>query len=178
MSTAAHILQVFRSDAAFVTAVGRYVREGLDRNETCVGVVTPAHLRQLDEHLSAAGLNTAALLSEYRYIPLNAEQVLPTFFDARTGIDQERFHRQFNQLMSQAAAGGRPVRLFGEMVWLLVERGHGETALQLEELWNELSRQHNFSLFCSYKESAFTQDPRYRKILHGIHSHVFLPEGA
>lgn len=172
MNHSAHIVQFISSDEEYVKAAGRYLREGFAAGDTCVAVATAEHHRQLEAHLLDAGLNASALSAEYRYIPLQAEPMLQTFFDARGGIDQERFHRQFNLLMSQAAARGQPVRIFGEMVSLLAEQGHAIAAIQLEELWNELSRQHNFTLFCSYKESPFTQNPRYRKVLRGIHSHV------
>ena len=177
MSHSAHIVQFFSSDEAYIRAAGRFLCEGLAAGDTCVAVLTAEHLQQLDAHMLEAGLNPGALSGEYRYIPLDADHTLQTFFDAHTGIDKERFHRQFNQLVSQAAARGQPVRIFGEMVSLLVERGRPAAAIQLEELWNELSRHHNFTLFCSYKDSPFTQNPRYRKLLHGIHSHV-VAEGA
>lgn len=177
MTQSTHIVQFFSSDEEYVRAAGRYLFEGLAAGDTCVAVATAEHHRQLDAHLFAAGLNAAALSAEYRYIPLQAEHTLQTFFDARGGIDRQQFHRQFNQLMSQAAARGQPVRIFGEMVSLLAERGHPAAAIELEELWNELSRHHNFTLFCSYKVSPFTQNPRYRKLLQLIHSHVVC-EGA
>lgn len=176
MSNSAHIVHFFASDEEYVRAAGRYLCEGLAAGDTCVSVATAEHHRLLDAYLFDAGLNAAALSAEYRYIPLQAEHVLETIFDARQGVDRERFHRQFNELIRQAAARGQPVRIFGEMVSLLAEQGHPASAIQLEELWNELSRYHNFSLFCSYKVSPFTQDPRYRKLLHSLHSQAC--EGA
>jgi hypothetical protein len=172
MSNCAHIVQFFRDDDEYVRAAGGFLREGLLAGETCVAVATPKHQRQLQHYLLDLGLDTQMLSAEYRYVPLDAEQLLPTFYDAHQGLDPVRFHRQFNQLMSQAASRGQPVRLFGEMVSLLAERGRPSEAIELEELWNELSRQHNFTLFCSYQVSSFTENPRYRKLLHGIHSHV------
>jgi len=172
MSNSAHIVQFFSSDDEYVRAAGYFLREGLTAGETCVAVATAEHHRKLDRYLLDAGLNPAALSAEYRYVPLQAEHLLPTFFDARSGIDQQRFHRQFNLLIAQAASRGQPVRIFGEMVSLLAEQGQPAVAIQLEELWNELSRQHSFSMFCSYRASPFTENPRYRKLLHSIHSHV------
>lgn len=172
MSHLAHIVQIFSSDEQYVRAAGRFLSEGLAAGDTCIAVATAEHHLQLDAYLLDAGLNAGTLSAEYRYIPLQAAHTLQTFFDAHTGIDQERFHRQFNQLVSQAAARGQPVRIFGEMVSLLIEQGRPAAAIQLEELWNELSRHHDFTLFCSYKDSPFTQNPRFRKLLHGIHSHV------
>jgi len=177
MSNSAHIVQFFRDDDEYVREIGRFLREGLIAGETCVAVATDEHHRRLDQHLRDNGLDPDTLVSEYRYVPLQAGQLLPTFFDAHSGIDRQRFHRQFNQLIIQAASRGQPVRLFGEMVSLLAAQGHADLAIELEELWNELSRQHDFSLFCSYMESPFTENPRYRKLLHSMHTHVMC-EGA
>lgn len=177
MSNSAHIVQFFRSDDEYVRAAGYFLREGLIAGETCLAVATAEHHRELDRQLREADLDPQTLSAEYRYVPLQAEQLLPTFFDARAGIDRERFHRQLNLLMSQAGSRGQPVRIFGEVVSLLVEQGRPAVAIQLEELWNELSRQHHFRLFCSYKVSPFTENPRYRKLLHSMHSHVVC-EGA
>lgn len=177
MSNCAHIVHFFRTDDEYVRAAGCFLREGLMAGETCVAVATAEHHRKLDLYLRESDLDPQTLSAEYRYVPLQAEQLLPTFFDARDGIDQERFHRQFNLLISQASSRGQPVRIFGEMVSLLAEQGQPAQAIQLEELWNELSRQHHFSLFCSYQVSPFTENPRYRKLLHSIHSHVVC-EGA
>jgi hypothetical protein len=177
MNQSAHIVQFFARDEEYIRAAGAFLRDGLMAGDTCVVVATAEHHRQIDAYLFEQGLNAAALAAEYRYIPLQANATLQTFFDPAKGIDRVRFHRQFNLLMSQAAARGYPVRLFGEMVSLLAEQGHPTQAIQLEELWNELSRHHNFTMFCSYKVSPFTQDPHYRKLLRGIHSHV-VSEGA
>ena len=177
MSNSSHIVQFFRSDDEYVRAAGYFLREGLEAGETCMAVATAEHHLKLDLFLLETGLDPGTLSAEYRYVPLQAEQMLPTFFDAHGDIDQQRFHRQFNLLISQAGSRGQPVRIFGEMVSLLAEQGRPAMAIQLEELWNELSRQHHFSLFCSYKESPFTENPRYRKLLHSIHSHVVC-EGA
>lgn len=177
MNHSAHIVQFFRSDDEYVRAAGYFLREGLQAGETCVAVATTEHLQQLERYLRDSSLDADSLAAEYRYVPLAAEQMLPAFFDIRDGIDQERFHRQMNQLLSQVNSRGQPVRIFGEMVSLLAEQGCATAAIELEELWNELSRYHHFTLFCSYKESPFTENPRFRKLLHSLHNHVVC-EGA
>jgi hypothetical protein len=172
MSTANHLVQFFRADDRRISAMGRFVCEGLQAGDTCVVVMTADHRHGIEAQLIAAGLNPNALAAEYRYILLDAEELLATFFNSLTGIDYQRFHRDFGLLIRQAAARGQPVRICGEMVCLLVERDWPAVAIELEELWNELSRQYNFQLFCGYTHSAFTENPRYRKLLHSVHSHV------
>jgi hypothetical protein len=177
MNNSDHMVQFVRADHQMVDAVSRYVREGLLEDETCVIAVTPEHRESIESRLIDAGLDPEALSAEYRYIALDAVTMLDKFFDARTGLDVHRFHRDVGQLVRQAAARGQPVRLFGEIVDLLVERGYPAAAIQLEELWNELSRHHTFTLFCTYRVSPFTENQKYRQLLHGTHSHV-LPEAS
>lgn len=175
--TAHHLVQFFSADDRLVATVARHLCDGLRAGDTCVVVVTEDHRDAIEAKLIAAGQDPAALSAEYRYILLDADEMLAKFFNPATGLDAPRFHRDFGLLIRQAAARGHPVRIFAEMVGLLVEQDQPTVAIQLEELWNELSRQHHFSLFCVYAVSAFTEDPRYRKLLHGAHSHV-LPMDA
>jgi PAS domain S-box-containing protein len=70
--------------------------------------------------------------------------------------DKTLFHRQIGALVAKAGDGGRrSVRAFGEMVALLWAEGNSEAAIQLEELWNQLSRTYAFSLLCAYPMSNF-----------------------
>ena len=60
--------------------------------------------------------------------------------------------------MRSAAVGGRPVRIFGEMVALLWERGLVLAAIELETYWNDLARKLPFDLFCAYPSEAVMAD--------------------
>jgi hypothetical protein len=172
MNCSTHLVHVFLNDAPLVAAVARFVCEGLRAGETCVVCATSDHRRHLDVLLHAEGLNPAALEAEYRYIPLDAERTLASFYEPRNGINRMRFHRNADQLIRQASARGHPVRIFGEMVTLLLERNRPECAIELEELWNEVSRQHSFRLLCTYPTCDVTRDPRYRQLLRAVHSHA------
>lgn len=176
MNCSTHLVHVFSNDEPLVSAVARFVCEGLRAGETCVACITAEHRARLDELLRATGLNPTALEAEYRYIPLDAARTLATFYEPRTGINRMRFHRNIDQLLRQASSRGQPVRVFGEMVILLVAQNRPEIAIELEELWNELSRQHNFQLFCTYPSSEFTRDPRYRQLLRAVHSHAIFED--
>ena len=176
MNCSTHLVHVFRNDEPLVAAVARFVCEGLRAGETCVVCTTAEHRRELDELLRAEGLNPTLLEAEYRYITLDAERTLASFYDPRSGINRTRFHRNIDQLIRQASARGQPVRIFGEMVILLLAQNHPEIAIELEELWNEASRHHNFVLLCTYPTSDFTRNPRYRQLLRGVHSHAIFDD--
>lgn len=176
MNSATHLVHVFSKDEPLISAVARYVCEGLRAGETCIVCITTEHRARLDQLLRVAGLNPAALEAEYRYIPVDAERTLASFYDPRTGINRMRFHQNTGQLIRQASARGQPVRIFGEMVTVLLSQNRPDIAIELEELWNELSRQHSFCLMCTYPTSEFTQNPRYRQLLRGVHSHAIFED--
>lgn len=175
MIDTAHLVQFFSADDRLVTVVSDHMREGFAAGDTCVAVLTADHRRAIEASLRNAGLNPEALSAEYRYVPLDAETMLASLYDPRTGFDREQFHNDCGLLIRQVSARGQPVRFYGEMVDLLVEQGRPAAAIELEELWNELSRHHNFYMFCTYRVSSFTENPRYRRLLHGLHTHV-VPE--
>ena len=87
----------------------------------------------------------------------------PRFFAASVGT-----------LVQDLGACGKPLRIYGEMVDVLVGQGNYSAAAELEELWNDLGRGHRFTLFCGYMSGHFG-DPRNTDDLERIctaHSHV------
>jgi anti-sigma regulatory factor (Ser/Thr protein kinase) len=71
-----------------------------------------------------------------------------------------------------AAATGRAVRAYGEMVALLWDAGNVLAALELERLWNALRHEVPFSLLCTYP-SASVSGPGHVEALQEIcHLHT------
>src|SRR5207344_449274 len=71
--------------------------------------------------------------------------------------DKQRFHEVMGAVAADAEARsptGR-FRAYGEMVDLLWRDGKPDAAIQLEELWNDLGRQHSFALLCAYAMNTF-----------------------
>jgi signal transduction histidine kinase/CheY-like chemotaxis protein len=69
--------------------------------------------------------------------------------------DGGRFRQTVGRVVEQAAAAGRGVRVYGEMVGLLCEQGRCEAALRLEQLWNGLAEELDFALMCGYPWHLF-----------------------
>jgi hypothetical protein len=158
-------------DEDLVRVIGRFFREGFDAGATCIAIVTREHRVRIDAHLESRDFNPEKLAAAYRYIPLDADTTLASFMSGDL-LDRERFHRSSRLLLAQAASLGAPVRIFGEMVTLLAERGLNHTALQLEELWNDLSREYAFTLLCCYRRTLFTGE-HYKNVC-AVHSDVLL----
>jgi signal transduction histidine kinase len=65
-------------------------------------------------------------------------------------LNSELFSTVIGGLVAQAAAGGRRVRIFGEMVALLAGQGEHAAVIRLETFWNQHQKRQRFSLFCAY----------------------------
>ena len=168
-----HQVKFFADDADRIRTVADFARAGIDAGETFVVVATPPHREGIRTHLEAPGVNCAALAAGYQYIELDARTLLSQFM-VGASCDRPSFHLVLDTLMRQAASRGQPVRAHGEMVNLLVEDGLPEAAIELEMLWNELRRQHRFTLLCGYSAAAIasTTCPRLSERIRALHTHV------
>jgi hypothetical protein len=66
------------------------------------------------------------------------------------------------------------VRIYGELVDVLCERGQQDAAVALEELWNRLARTRSFVLLCGYRLDVFdrtSQVETLRQVCE-LHTHV------
>ena len=176
MQHSEHLVEFFDADADLVRVVTHYLAQGFDAGHTCICVVTAEHREMIENRLVAIGANPGALAASYRYIPIDARATLDTLTQGGDRPDRERFHRIVGLLVSQAASRGAPVRIFGEMVALLARRGLYQAVLELEELWNELSRERDFMLLCGYPREAFTTEQL--DTISAVHSRPLGSRGA
>lgn len=161
----AHVVEFYDSDEELVRSVAAYVRSGVELGEAAIVVATATHRAGLQAFLRAVGADpTAEALGTVVF--LDAEETLTSF--VVDGVpDQAAFERVVGGLVRDAAVGGRPVRIFGEMVALLWDRGLVTAAIELETYWNDLARRIPFSLFCAYPSEACTAK------ICSLHSDVF-----
>lgn len=153
----AHVVQFYESESFLVDSVGSFIAAGLLAGEAAIVIATPEHGAGFDHALAAAGVDVGLARREGRYVSLDAEATLAQFAIG-DDVDRDRFLGLLGDAIDRLAAGGRPVRAFGEMVALLWERGAVPAAIRLEELWNELAETRSFSLLCGYPISS-SADP-------------------
>jgi DcmR-like sensory protein len=151
-----HVVQLYGSDDRLLTAnVARYLAEGLRRGDGLLVIGIPEHRSSITRRLrDEPGYSRAVL--EGRLVFLDAEMTLTRFM--RGGApDPELFHAvvagALQRVADSAAANG--VRAYGEMVGLLWKSGARAAAVRLEELWNNLLRKSDVSLFCAYPIDIF-----------------------
>jgi hypothetical protein len=148
-----HLVAFYEDDAFLVAATAEFVGEGLQRGETVLVVATPEHRAGFEAALREAGHDLDGL-GRGRYEVLDAADRLSTLVHDGL-LDVGRFQREIGGWLERATAGGRRVRVYGEMVALLWEAGHLATAIELEGLWNGLIEEHAFPILCGYPMRGF-----------------------
>jgi len=156
MAACDHVVQIYEHDDGMLQALEGFVAGGLETGSAIV-IATPGHRDALDARLRKRGIDVGSARAEDRYIALDAERTLGQFM-VHGWPDEDRFRDLVGDLISRARGPGRTVRAFGEMVALLWASGHQAATVRLEHLWNQLCDRRQFSLFCSYPKTGFTQD--------------------
>jgi len=150
-----HLLEVYKSESAFIDGLVQFASEGLAAGEAFVVIATAEHRRAVAAALRARGHDLEG--SADAFIALDAETTLARFMVGGQP-DAQRFQAVIGGVLERAAAGGRPVRAFGEMVALLWMEGRCEATLRLEQLWNRALHRYPLSLFCAYPREESTRE--------------------
>jgi signal transduction histidine kinase len=158
LAESGHFVQFYETDHFLLHALSDFIGTGLRAGEAAIVVATPDHCASLAEQLQAAGLDVRSAQESGQYVVLDAAELL-TRFMVDGMPEPARFAKLFGGLVTQAALGGRPVRVFGEMVALLWAEGNHAGTVRLEELWNGLRETHPFILFCAYPITGLDGDP-------------------
>jgi len=155
VSPSEHVLQLYEDHEEFFNVLAGYVSAGLRSGDAVVIIATPDHLAGLEERLRQQGFDLFTLGLRDQYIPLDAEETLSQFV-IDDWPDLNLCHYLLTNLLLRARKGNRKVRMYGEMVALLLERGLTDATLFLEEWWGRQAHEEGFSIFCAYPRHGFS----------------------
>jgi signal transduction histidine kinase len=155
-----HSVQFYADDSFLLDGLSRFIGTALGAGDAAIVVATQAHREALERRLQGRGLSSAKAIRQGRYIVLDAAETLQKFM-VEGFPDAARFREVLSSIVVRAGgaveAGARVVA-FGEMVALLWEDGKYDAAIQLEQLWNDLGKEHSFFLHCAYPIKGFSHD--------------------
>lgn len=149
-----HFVQFYESDEFLIQSASGFLAAALRTGDCGVIAMTPEHRAALRESLAESGIDVAEAEAAGRFAALDARETLAQFMVGRS-IDQERFDDGVGGAIRRMLQGGRRLHACGEMVALLWTDGNREAAIQLEQLWDDLARQHKFALLCAYPIAIF-----------------------
>jgi len=166
------------SDVADLTdPVVAYLVDGFAAGAPAVVVATREHLGQFEGGLAAAGWPRAALDRDRLLFVADADSALAAITEGSPPRPSPAAFSGLITTLLALASDARPtapIRVYGEMVDLLTQRGLHDAAVQLEALWNELASRRSFSLLCAYAVDVFDPATQSRVLpgVCGAHSHV------
>lgn len=149
-----HFVQFYDNEFFLLDSITEFMSDGLHAGDACVVIGTESHRDGLAAKLLGHGLDVVNDGLGNRYFALDAQETLSRFY-VNDVIDPALFRKVVGDVVTRAGQGGRHVRAFGEMVALLTGHGNFKAATQLEQLWNELRKKHELSLFCAYSLVSF-----------------------
>ncbi len=139
-----HIVQLYQENAFLNRAVCRFVGAGLANGEGIILVSTGPHWTGFHAYLEDEGVNVRAARKRGQLTVVDADELLPRFM--RDSMpDPEIFPGVFENVVAKArdAGGYQKVRVWGEMVNVLWERGDADASMNLEDQFDQLIKKHD-----------------------------------
>lgn len=170
-----HIVQLYRDQDFLNRAVCRFAGAGLANGEGVILVSTPSHWNGFHAQLEAENVDVRAAQKRGQLTVVDATELLPRFMrDAMP--DPAIFPGVFGNVVSEARARGgyAKVRVWGEMVNVLWERGDVDASMNLEDQFDQLIKKRDIAVFCSFLMDNFNDDVHARMLprLGTNHSHL------
>jgi len=165
-----HIVQLYQDQDFLNRAVCRFAAAALANGEGIILVPTLTHWNAIRPRLEAEGVDVEAARTRGQLTVVDADEFLPRFMrDAMP--DSPVFLGLAADVIGQARAAGRypKVRWWGEMVNVLWERGDAAASMKLEDLFDQLAKNHDIAIFCSFRMDNFNGE---------VHAHMLPRLGA
>ena len=148
-----HVVQFYERETDLFVRAGGYLSDTVRAGAVAIVIATEAHRDAFEARFRDAGVDAAAARDDGTLVWLDAAATLARFM--RDGhADREAFFDVVGSVVEAAAATGRPVRAYGEMVGLLWEAGDVMAVIELETHWNDLAAAIPFSLYCAYRSES------------------------
>jgi len=172
-----HEVAFHADDDSVVDGYARFIESALKSGNAVIVVVTEAHRASLLSRLEADGVDVAAAIKQGSYVPLDAGDALVRL-TVNDMPDPVRCRKVIGDLVTGAAKSVKgehgQIVVCGEIAPTLLCKGNAEGAIQLEHLWDEITKGYGVHTLCGYLWSAFPDresSPIFRRIC-GEHSAV------
>ena len=151
--THCHEVAFYPDDVSVVDGYARFIEYGLSAGNAVIVVVTESRRARLIPKLQAYGVNVAAAIEQGSYIPLDAADAMATL-TVNDMPDTVRCLRMIGDIVTRAAKGvnreDARVTVCGEIAPTMLSHGNVEGAIQLEHLWDEITREYGVHTHCGY----------------------------
>ena len=175
-----HTVQFYDNEPFVHHAMAEFFTKGAHPGDRLILLSRPRTFKAVAEHL-ASGRYGSAINAADRILFFDAEAALPKIMEGEA-LNSALAKSFFKDMLSQNRPSGShgTVRLYGEMVDMLCQRGHHTAALQLEGIGNVfLDLQPQLSILCGYATERFKDDTNAAQLraVCQKHTHVIPAKG-
>ncbi len=170
-----HIVQLYQDEDFLNRAVCRFAGAAIANGEGIILVPTVDHWNAIRPRLEAEGVNVKAARERGQLTVVDSDECLPRFM-RNSMPDSSIFLGLAADVVGKARAGVRypKARWWGEMVNVLWERGDVAASMNLEDQFDQLAKQHDIAIFCSFLMDNFDGEVHTHMLprLGTNHSHL------
>src|SRR3954452_2108450 len=170
-----HIVHLYQDQDFLNRVVCRFAAAALANGEGVILVPTLAHWDAFRPRLVAEGVDVKGAQDRGQLTVIDADELLPRVM-RHTMPDGPMFVGLAGEIIARTRTAGRytNVRWWGEMVNVLWERGDVAASMNLEDLFDQVGREQNVAVFCSFMMDNFNGDVHTRMLprLGDNHSHL------
>ena len=176
-----HAVQFHANESHFLDEVSQLVRATLRSGEQVVLVTSEATRIGVAQRLQARQMNLAVLAEREQYVATDSALALShVMHEGRP--DKERVAEMIHGLdLLRQAVPNRPrgrLTIVGDMSASLCRNGDFEAALELERIWNDLTRALPFFTVCSYPIDCFENSEALNLLSNVCAAHSAVTSGT
>lgn len=154
LTRAGNAVRFYESEARLIASLVEFVVPALRAGDAAVVAATRDHRELVATAVAAAGVDLDEAISAGRFVAVDAAELLASI-TVDGALDPPRFREVAGALLDGASAGGRrEVRVYSELVALLINAGDVSSTILVEELWSGLGSSRRFELLCGYPLDA------------------------
>ncbi|HVI76876.1 MAG TPA: response regulator [Candidatus Acidoferrum sp.] len=172
-----HEAHFYSNDDFLLDGFTHCIVTALNVGSAVIVFASESHRNSLISTLQASAIDITAAIDQRRYIPLDAVGILSKFM-VDDLPDPIRLLKVLNDLMATVSSGiggaHTPVVACGGLAPVLLSQGKPESAIRLEQLWDQVVKRYGFDTICTYSRNSFEseQDRDVFQRICGLHSSV------
>lgn len=156
-----HIVQFFDTDESRAAGVAAFLAEGYAAGEPMFLVARPTSWHPIIGQMEKIGVCMRTAIAGGMLVVKDANDSLKRIAPLGTP-DIRAFQASFGATLEGLARRGARVRVYGEMVDILAQRGDFENVIRLESIWSEVVPDFPVQLLCGYSATSFLPASTHR----------------
>jgi DNA-binding response OmpR family regulator len=172
-----HEAHFYSNDDFLLDGFAQFIVTALNGGSAVIVFASESHRSSLISSLQAHGIDVTAAIDQRRYVPLDSVEILSKFM-VDDLPDPIRLFKVLSDLIATVSSGtgGAHTRVVacGGLAPVLLGQGKPESAIRLEQLWDQVVKKHRLDTLCTYSRSSFEseQDRDVFQRICGLHSSV------